>query len=311
MENEGPSGGVISGRQGRPIEVHPFVFNDGGEWIVYDLRRDRCVGLPLVARSNFRSFSQCARMHVHSGCVEVFLCLKGRARFRTEEGDVRVMPGQVFISGPDQSHCRISSSKGLRLYRAVFALPRPTKCVLGLSAEETRYLVRSLAAFPGRVTSVSDHVREAFERIFDICGKDDPGTVPRRLGARAAALELWLALADSANRPKSSDRGCHPKVAEIVGRIEADPTADYPCIALAREAMLSPVAFNRAFRQLTGFTPHAFLLMVRVQHAREELAQGRTISAVATKYRFPSTAHFSTTFRGILGVRPTDCRKVS
>ena len=278
---------------------------------MFDLLKDGCAGLPLVSRSKFRTVSYIDELHVHSRFVEIFFCMKGCVRYETVHGEMRILPGQVFASRPDQPHSRISSPKGMCLYRAVISVPPPPGGILDLSPPESRFLERAFMDFKQRVSQASARVRPAFERLFAVCETMTPGTAERRLNIKSAALELLLALAETLRHPQRTQFFSSPKVEAVIRRITEDPTAEYSVAALAREAALSPVALNNAFKRLTGLTPHAYLIDMRVQSARKELERGAAISVVAAKYRFPSPSHFATMFRRIVGRSPRDCRKMS
>ena len=225
---------------------------------------------------------------------------------------MRILPGQIFLSRPDQPHRRVSSPKGMCLYRAIFAIPGPSGRVLGTTAGETAFFARTFTRFTKRVWPDTGRVRAAFERLFRVCEAERPGTGVRRLEAKSAALELLLAFAEVMRRPQRGQSACaYPKVEALVRRIDENPVADYSVPSLAREAALSSVALNAAFKRLTGFTPHAYVLDARVRCARRELERGQPIAAVAAKYRFPSPAHFSTVFRRIVGFPPRACREHS
>jgi len=296
------------------LKVKPLIFGDGnewdasGEWQNFDLRKDRCDGLPLVARVKFRSVCYGDEMHIHGNFVEIFLCLKGCVHYETESGLMRILPGQIFMSRPDQPHRRVSSPKGTCLYRAAFAAPKPPGRILGLSQAESRFFARTFMEFPRRVSTASNRVRTAFERLFAACDAERPGTTIRRLCVKSAALELLLALAETVRSQDQSPPYSNAKVEEIVRQIEKAPEADYSIPFLANAAALSSVALNDAFKRLTGLTPHAYLLDVRARRAREDLERGHAIAVVAAKYRFPSPAHFSTVFRRIFGLSPRDCK---
>ena len=289
----------------------PLIFDDGGEWQVFDLLKEGCAGVPLVSRSKFRAVSYVDELHVHSSFVEIFFCMKGCVRYETADGEMRILPGQVFASRPDQPHRRISSPKGMCLYRAVISVPLPRDGILDLPPSESRFLERSFRGFIRRVSQASVRVRPAFERLFTVCETMTPGTVERRLNIKSSALELLLALAETFQHPQREQPFSRPKVEAIIQRITEDPTADYSVPGLAREAALSPVALNNAFKRITGFTPHAYLLDRRVQNARRDIERGASIPMVAAKYRFPSASHFATVFRRIVGCSPRDCRKMS
>lgn len=56
---------------------------------------------------------------------------------------------QVFASRPDQPHSRISSPKGMCLYRVVISVPPPSGGILGLPPEDSRFIERAFAWVAG------------------------------------------------------------------------------------------------------------------------------------------------------------------
>ncbi|QWW71049.1 AraC family transcriptional regulator [Rhizobium sp. WYJ-E13] len=91
---------------------------------------------------------------------------------------------------------------------------------------------------------------------------------------------------------------------------------DYLCRAdltvdeLAGVAHMSHFHFSRAFKKAVGKPPHQFILDRRIERARIYLADGKeTLSEIAYATGFSSQAHFSSVFRRIVGVTPTDYRR--
>lgn len=79
---------------------------------------------------------------------------------------------------------------------------------------------------------------------------------------------------------------------------------------LAAEVKLSRFHFCTAFRLATGRTPHEWLVSLRVERARELLADPRisiTEIALAVGYKTPSA--FTASFRKVAGVTPTEFRR--
>lgn len=76
---------------------------------------------------------------------------------------------------------------------------------------------------------------------------------------------------------------------------------------LAAQAQLSDSHFAQAFRQLTGWTPHQYLLLVRLSHARMLLTQKNepiSVSEIARACGFFDQAHLSRHFRRFFGTTP-------
>jgi AraC family transcriptional regulator len=70
-------------------------------------------------------------------------------------------------------------------------------------------------------------------------------------------------------------------------------------------ADMSPYHFARIFKQVTGVTPHHYVLNARVERARDLLLQGKmTLAEIASKVGFFDQSHFTHSFKRIVGVTP-------
>ena len=283
----------------------PNIYEDGIERRTLDLRPDGVSCIPLLALSNFQSVHVGTDEHIHPGCVEVSMCLRGNLMFESLGMQYPFLPGTVFVSRPDEPHRMRHNPKGLMLYRILFEIPKREKPILGLAVDESRWLVKQLTHFPVRLFPATERVRLAFERLFAIYDSAPRRTVARRLKMKAAALELLLSLVEAPGAPATPKGKANRRVNAIVERMRNSPENDYSVEALARESALSAVAFNDAFKRATGLPPHAFLLDARVKAAARDLEDASvTVAKVAEKYRFSSPQHFATTFKRIMGVPP-------
>lgn len=287
------------------VQADPVVYVDDGERRTLDLRPDGVGCIPLLGLSNFQSARTGTEEHVHPGCIEVSMCLRGNLMFESQGLQYPFLPGTVFVSRPDEPHRMRHNPKGLMLYRILFEIPKRDEPVLGLAAGESRWLVKQLANFPVRLFPATERVRSAFERLFAVYDSAPRRTAERRLKMKAAALELLLSLVEAPGAPATPRGKANRKVNAIVERMGNSPEDDYSVEALARESALSTVAFNDAFKRATGLPPHAFLLDARVKAAARDLEDASvTVAKVAEKYRFSSPQHFATTFKRIMGVPP-------
>jgi AraC family transcriptional regulator len=79
---------------------------------------------------------------------------------------------------------------------------------------------------------------------------------------------------------------------------------------LAAVAGLSVTGFKHTFREITGITPHAYLLRKRVERARTLLDGNKgSVTDIALACGFPSSQYFATVFKRIVGVTPSDLLK--
>lgn len=291
----------------------PIFYEDGKDWRIVDLRPHGVDCVPLFAFGNFGAIRPGARLHVHSGHVEICLCLKGNVRYEADGMVYPVLPGHVFISRPDEPHRRCDNPKGMMLYRILFRMPKEGERFLGLTVGECAYIARALEKIPFRVFHATDRLRAAFVRLFAVFDEKAVDRTVRRLEMRNAALELLLALVEAPYAPHSARGRPTAKVKEIARRIAGHPEKEYPVAALAAEAAISSFAFTEAFKRETGLTPHAYLVDQRVRRAADDLRKGRvSISFVSDKWRFSSPQHMAAAFRRVLGLTPSEiCRRQS
>ena len=74
---------------------------------------------------------------------------------------------------------------------------------------------------------------------------------------------------------------------------------------LAGEAGISPSYFTRLFRERSGQSPMQFVTAVRIERAKEQLAdRDRPMITIALSCGFADQAHFSRTFKRIVGLTP-------
>ena len=79
---------------------------------------------------------------------------------------------------------------------------------------------------------------------------------------------------------------------------------------LARALKLHPTSFCRGFKKSTGLTPHRYLLLCRVNRAKEMMKDpDRTLTEIALDCGFNSSSQFSVVFRRIEGVSPRSFRR--
>jgi AraC-like DNA-binding protein len=79
---------------------------------------------------------------------------------------------------------------------------------------------------------------------------------------------------------------------------------------LSIEAQLSPWHFLRAFRQVFGETPHAYLTRLRLARARDLLTvSSRPVTEICFDVGFTSLGSFSTLFHREVGLSPAQFRR--
>jgi AraC-like DNA-binding protein/mannose-6-phosphate isomerase-like protein (cupin superfamily) len=78
---------------------------------------------------------------------------------------------------------------------------------------------------------------------------------------------------------------------------------------LAQRTGVTPFRVIRAFREATGLAPHQYLIQVRVERARQYLADGAVPSLVAAMTGFVDQSHLTYHFKRHLGITPGSYRR--
>jgi len=87
--------------------------------------------------------------------------------------------------------------------------------------------------------------------------------------------------------------------------LASDLTGATPLHEIARTCGLSVSHFSRAFHKSTGLAPHAWLLQVRVESARDMLRNSdASLSTIAQACGFADQSHFTRVFTRRVGLSP-------
>jgi len=129
--------------------------------------------------------------------------------------------------------------------------------------------------------------------------------------AHALALRfLWLS--GGAHIPGHSHSGKMPNrvLQRVLDRMKAGLATDLDLNTLAAESGYSRSHFLRTFRAAIGCSPHRWLTRLRMDQAKTMLRRdSESLIDIALACGFSSHAHFSSTFRQIVGVTPSEYRR--
>jgi AraC-like DNA-binding protein len=78
---------------------------------------------------------------------------------------------------------------------------------------------------------------------------------------------------------------------------------------IARTAFMSPAHFSRNFRKAYGETPYAYLMTRRIERAKAFLRQGLSVTDACEAVGCTSLGSFSSRFRELVGVTPSQYRE--
>ena len=145
-------------------------------------------------------------------------------------------------------------------------------------------------------------------------GEAKSGGASGRLYLDHLAFALTLRLLNFGTKNQdphvSSNSLSHPRLKRVIERMQSDLDKDIDLRTLAIESGYSASHFLRMFRAATGFTPHRYLLQLRVARAQAMIKNKAVhLIDVALACGFSSHAQLSSVFRQIVGVTPSEYRR--
>jgi AraC-like DNA-binding protein len=239
-----------------------------------------CSGEYLVNRDNYDSF---LLMHVKRG--DGFVCI-GDRRAPLQEGDTILLDCYSRHSyGAGSSWETVWAHFDGAMARAYFdAIARGSNCTV-LSRQEPRSVYRYINSIYGQFHekgAASDALNNKYivNALTEFLLRN--AAIPDRSGGITEDLLAYIA--DNIQLPL--------KLAE-----------------LAEHASLSPYYFTRLFKKETGYTPHKYVLMARVNAAKFYLKSSMlSIKEITFACGFSSECSFCATFKRLAGTTPMTYR---
>lgn len=291
---------------GKSVCTLPFEYVDTPERRVLNLESDGIPCIPALGYSHYSSSRPSVSEHLHPGCLEISLCMRGSLVFECGGRDYSLLPGNVFVTQPDEWHRLSTNPKGLVMYWLFFRLEPASHAILHLPAVESAILRQTLRSLPHSLFKGTDRLRQAFQRLFRLYDELPAGAF-RSLTLRGGVLDLLLALVEAAQTEPEVPEV--ERVAGIVAAMREHPQEDYPADRLVRETALSPSQLTTRFKQLTGLPPYTFLLACRVRSAQALLrTTEKTVTQIAQELGFSSSQHFAMQFKREFGITPSAWR---
>lgn len=255
--------------------------------------------------TRFGRMTRLCTSHVHPGCVEIILCMRGDGIRCMTCGKVDILrPGEMFVAFPDEPHCVLDSPKGRHNYTFLFRVS-PRTGTLGFSCRETKRLLDIMRAAPGRIFAAPATMGIAFQTTLRMCGAADVHDAATTAQIRHSLEAIVLDAVQACRRGVRSVSSGDVLVREIAEEIRRNPLVPYPLDDLCVRYGMSKSVLVTRFKCAMGLPPHSYLLRCRIELAQRSMMGKRCdLTALAHKLGFSSLPHFTRAFREVAGVPP-------
>ncbi len=125
------------------------------------------------------------------------------------------------------------------------------------------------------------------------------------LQQETALLETFAALAQQYGKTALPPNGHEPEaIRKIKAYLHTHYQDNVSIDELAELTHLNRAYMMRSFRKSMGMPPYTYLLQIRIEEAKRQLAAGRSIADVAQMVGFVDQSHFTRRFKTIVGTTP-------
>ena len=107
-----------------------------------------------------------------------------------------------------------------------------------------------------------------------------------------------------------SDKFSQKKLEQVISYVQGNLERSVSLSELAKVVQLSSSRFARGFKQMTGISPHQYILKCKIERAKELLKNPLLpIADISYSLSFSSQSHFTTVFRRFTGITPNTYRQ--
>ncbi len=239
------------------------------------------------------------------GSVSIAIVTRGSFEYRSEGGTATLVPGALLLGNPGQC------------YRCAHHHGRGDDCIAFQYDPEfwEETLAARPAAGPARFKNPSHPPDWVLTRL--LAEIESATAIPdaramEELAIRLSQATLARHAGTTAEAPATARD--HRRVGALARWIEeaalAGEEEGLGLADLARQAGMSRFHLLRLFRQVTGQTPHQFLLRLRMHRAALSLRNGdHGIATIAFEAGFGDLSTFNRQFRRVFGTTPGAFRK--
>jgi AraC family transcriptional regulator len=228
---------------------------------------------------------------------------QGTFQYRSSSGQVLMTPGSLLLGNPEQYfECGHEHAAGDQCIS--FAYEPEYFAGLAHDAGMKRASFARLRIPPVRETS------GVMARACALHAKNAETSAIEweEIGMELAARALELANGHEHNSTRSP--AAEARVTRVVRMMESHPDLEHDLASLALEAKLSRYHFLRIFQQLTGVTPHQYIVRARLKRAATRLIiEPEQVLQIALDCGFGDVSNFNHAFRAEFGVSPREYRK--
>ena len=240
----------------------------------------------------------------HHDFYEVYYFLGGSVEYLVEGRSYRLEPEDVLLISPRELH------------RPNVAPDEPyERIVLWIGAAFLKDIDTEDAALQRCFEAGHNLLHGAHTPVASLIRQLAAESVSDRIASRLSAEGLFFQLMAELMRlsegsaPESAGREESPLISQVVDYLGTHYREEISLDALAERFYVSKYHLSHAFSRSVGTGVYRYILLKRLQHARQMLLDGTGPGDACRESGFQDYANFYRSFRSVYGISPQDAAK--
>jgi AraC-like DNA-binding protein len=251
----------------------------------FQMRPCAMKGVEAVEADTAHSFGR----HTHDQ-FGIGVILRGAQKSASGRGPVEAGPGDMITVNPGEVHDGHPIGAEGRAWRMLYVDPEViAEAVLDIGEGRAEDFVFSQPVL---------HDGQAVQSLLPVYA------AMTQMGETLAPESGFLQLLASLMTRRNVSRFVPPSVKQAMALLDDDPSAVTSLADLAAASGLSRFQVVRAFSQVTGMTPHAYLVQRRIRSVRRMIAKGTPLADAAFASGFADQSHMTRAFVRAYGITP-------
>ncbi|WP_420322360.1 AraC family transcriptional regulator [Flagellimonas sp.] len=239
--------------------------------------------------------------HQHKDVLEICFCLKGRQYYQIGENLIKLTGNHILIVPPNVDHGSGVYPEDIgELYWLQLSLDSSKGPLFHLPDEQSDFLLQKLVENGGELIKGAFGVESLLEKLMVLL--ENPNDVFNRLQIGQSIIQLLIevcALSDTLQPVEDSER-----ISLLKDYIEKNLHRTIYVDELADLVNFSVPYLKSWFKLNFGVPPRAYVNRSKIEKAKIQLIDTKSITTVAYELGFGSSQYFATTFKKYTGMSP-------
>lgn len=279
--------------------------NQTNRRVVFKLSEMGFSGFRDFGYYNYNSVEPELEVHSHQNVMEICYCLRGQQYYDLNGEMVKLKGNDILIVPANTNHSTGTYPEDIgALYWLQVIVDPKTTPLCHLSREHSKYLLTGLDKQSKRVFSGSRSLKATLLKLKNLL-EQELDTLGK-LNVSQLLIQILLDTLLLAKNPQlivPTER-----VIALENYINENVNRMIYVDELANQVNLSTAYFKSWFKEKLGTSPRAYINRLKIEHAKTELLQAKSVTEVAYSLGFSSSQYFSTTFKKYVGKSPNAYR---